>query len=99
MSMQRFIRFAMMLLLACAWQGARADTPIRLFQSFVGNVNFVGTQQTMRDRGNKKPCWVYDQASNLGMSLAGIPQSATIVSAQLYWAGSNYNPDYSIIFR
>ena len=100
MSLRRILvaRFVLALMLACAWQGVRADTPIRLFKSFVGNVNFVGTQQTVRDRNNKKPCQVFSPADNRFASISGIPSTATIISAQLYWAGSNYNPDYTVFF-
>lgn len=91
-------RLVLMLLLACAWQGARADTPIRLFQSFIGNVNFVGTQVTVRDKANNNPCKVFDSGTNRTATLSGIPAGATILSAQLYWAASNFNPDYTVFF-
>lgn len=100
MPLQRILvaRLVLMLMLACASQGVRADTPIRLLKSFVGNVNFVGTQLTVRDRNNKKPCQVFSPADNRFASISGIPSTATIISAQLYWAGSNYNPDYTVFF-
>ena len=90
-------RLALMLLLALACHGARADTAIRLLQSHAGNVNFVGTQQTIRDKGNKQACRVYSPTVNRHATLTGIPATATIVSAQLYWAGSGYNPDFNVI--
>ena len=89
------VRFVLMLLLL-AWQGARADTPIRMFQSHVGNVNFVGTQKTIRDRSNNSPCRVFAPSVDRYAALTGIPASATILSAQLYWAGSGYNPDFTV---
>lgn len=90
-------RFVFMLLLALACQGVRADTAIRLLQSHVGNVNFVGTQETIRDKGNNQPCRVYSPTVDRYAALAGIPATAEILSAQLYWAGSGYNPDFNVI--
>ena len=40
--------------LALACGAARADTPIALFKSFAGNVNFVGTQKTMRTKDQRQ---------------------------------------------
>ena len=90
----RFV-LVMLLLLACQW--ARADTAIRLLQSHVGNVNFVGTQETIRDKGNNQPCRVYSPTVDRYAALTGIPAEAEILSAQLYWAGSGYNPDFNVI--
>lgn len=90
-------RCMLVLLLALVCQGARADTTVRLFQSHVGNVNFVGTQETIRDKSNKQPCRVSGPAEDRYATLAGIPATATILSAQLYWAGSGYNPDFNVI--
>ena len=90
-------RVLWMLVLMLAWQGARADTPIRLFQSHVGNVNFVGTQKTIRDKSNNSPCRVFAPSVDRYAAISGIPSSATILSAQLYWAGSGYNPDFNVI--
>jgi MSHA biogenesis protein MshQ len=104
----------MMRLLAALWLGAvlsvlpgaaRADTPVKLFQSFAGNVNFVGTQKTMRDRPNgsgskiKDACSVVLPSTRLTASLSGIPADATILSAHLYWAGSSSKADYTITFQ
>jgi MSHA biogenesis protein MshQ len=77
---------------------ARADTPLALYKSFAGNVNFTGTQVSMRK--NNKPCSVMPSTANLNVELAGIPAGATVVSAQLYWAGSNSRAraDYSVVF-
>jgi MSHA biogenesis protein MshQ len=86
-------------LLACS---ARADTAVKLTQSYAGNLNFVGTQVTMRNKSNKdNPCSVYESTAQLPAKLSGIPADATIVSAQLYWAGSNgaAKPDYTVTFE
>jgi MSHA biogenesis protein MshQ len=87
------------LVLAFAGGGARADTAITLFQSFAGNVNFVGTQKTMRTKTNPQdPCAVLSATAELTATLSGIPAGATVLSAQLYWAASNSSPDYKITF-
>jgi uncharacterized repeat protein (TIGR01451 family) len=95
-SFTRWLGLLFGLLLLCAGLPARADTPISLFQSFRGNVNFVGTEETIRFKDNKKPCMLV----NKGVSaiLQGIPSGAVIKSAQLYWAGSGTTPDYKVTF-
>ncbi len=90
-------------MLALAAGAAHADTPITLFKSFAGNVNFVGTQKTMRTKANqnnsKNACAVAASTTPLTATLSGIPASATILSAHLYWAGSGSSPDYTITFE
>ncbi|MEW6759962.1 MAG: DUF6701 domain-containing protein [Pseudomonadota bacterium] len=67
---------------------ARADTGMYLFKSFTGNVNFAGTQVTIRDRSkNASPCRIYGEGVTHSASL-NMPDGATVVSAHLYWAGS-----------
>ncbi|MDL2353625.1 MAG: DUF11 domain-containing protein [Pseudomonadota bacterium] len=86
------------LTLACG--AARADTAIALFKSFAGNVNFVGTQKTMRTKDNSvDPCAVASSTTTISAVLAGIPAGATILSAQLYWAGSNSSADGKVTFE
>ncbi|GGE88985.1 DUF6701 domain-containing protein [Massilia psychrophila] len=102
--MKALLRHCCALLLAAASMlagtGARADTDIRLFQSFAGNVNFVGTQKTMRTASNAKdPCAAVGANTELSATLAGIPAGATILSAQLYWAASNSSADYTVTFQ
>jgi hypothetical protein len=75
----------------------RADTPITLFKSFAGNVSFTGTLKTMRTKNNNAdPCAITNGSMN--MVLSGVPNGATILNAQLYWAGSGSNPDYTVSF-
>ncbi|MCE3604122.1 hypothetical protein LXA47_10955 [Massilia sp. P8910] len=74
---------------------ARADTPIALFKSYAGRLNFTGTQKTMRTGANgTSPCSI--NTGTLTAKLAGIPATAKIVSAHLYWAGSSSTPDYTV---
>lgn len=80
----------------------RADIAITLFKSFAGNVNFVGTQTTMRTKANgpgKQSCMVTKPTTTVSASLSGIPSTATILNAQLYWAGSSSTPDNTVTFE
>jgi MSHA biogenesis protein MshQ len=86
-----------LLLLACGLP-ARADTPVSLFQSFRGNVNFVGTEEVLRTKNNADPCSLVKNGTVIYANLAGIPSGATIKSAQLYWAGSGTTADYTVTF-
>ena len=86
------------LLLVLASGRARADTPLSLFKSWAGNVNFTGTVVTFRNSG-ANVCSVYAANTTLSVALAGIPASATILTAQLYWAGSGSTPDYTVGFE
>ncbi len=85
-------------LLVCALLGAApalAGTPITLFQSFAGNIQFTGTAGTLRAASNtgggaNPACRL--NATGTGV-LSGIPASATIRAAYLYWAGSGATVD------
>jgi uncharacterized repeat protein (TIGR01451 family) len=92
----------MPLLLAClallVWLPARADTPVALYQSFRGTVNFTGTLETMRSRDNKQPCKLVNGNKGISATLSALPKGATVLSAQLYWAGSGAKADYTVNF-
>jgi MSHA biogenesis protein MshQ len=94
-------RLLVMLALLCAaclaWLPARADTPFTVFQTFSGNVNFAGTEATLRN-DSKDACNITAVGKNVTATLAGIPAGATIRSAQLYWAGSGATPDTTVTF-
>ena len=81
---------------------SQAGVPITLYQSFAGNLNFTGTGGTLRAQANPvNPCSL--NAISAG-NLAGIPATATIRAAYLYWAGSYDNaqgvpPDYNVTFN
>lgn len=83
--------------------GARAETPITLFKSFAGNVNFTGTQKTLRTKSNASSsggaCAVVAAGSTVKATLSGIPAGAKVINAQLYWAASGSATDYSITFE
>jgi uncharacterized repeat protein (TIGR01451 family) len=84
---------AILYLCGTAW----ADTPVALYESFAGNLSFVGTQKTLRTQPNTtNPCSITTGTTQA--SLSGIPASATIRKAYLYWAGSGSN-DYTVTFE
>ncbi len=91
-----------MLALACLLLGgavpARADTAIALTQSFNGAVNFTGTQVTLRTQSNNgNACAVASSTTNRTATLT-LPSGATVLSAQLYWAGSG-SADNTVTFQ
>lgn len=93
----RWLACLLALLCWLAAGAARADSPITLFKSFAGNVSFTGTQKTMRTKDNNTdPCAV--NTGTMTMALTGVPAGATILNAQLYWAGSGSTPDYTVSF-
>ena len=89
----------LVIVLALACAPACADTPLTLFKTWTGNVNFTGTVVTNRNNFFFSPCSVYGSNTTLSVALAGIPASATVLSAQLYWAGSGDTPDYTVGFE
>lgn len=86
---------ALLALLACWCGGARADTAVSLFQGFRGQVNFTGTEETLRTKANNQPCKLVNNSA-ISATLSGIPSGARILSAQLYWAGSGNTPVYTV---
>ena len=85
-----------------------ADTPVSLFQSYAGHINFVGTQATRRTQSNSgNACAVLSSNTTNSATISGIPSGATIISAHLYWAGSystqagstRTTPDYRVRFE
>lgn len=78
---------------------ARADTAIALTQTFNGAVNFTGTQVTIRSSSNNgNACSVYSSTTNRTATLS-LPSGATVLSAQLYWAGSGNTADNTVTFQ
>ncbi len=78
---------------------ARADTAVALSKTFNGAVNFTGTQVTIRAYSNSwNACTVYAPTVNRSASLT-MPAGATVLSAQLYWAGSGNTADNTVTFQ
>lgn len=89
---------------------ANADTPVGLYESYAGNVDFVGTQQTRRTQtngGGGASCTVLPASTTNTATISGIPVGATIRAAHLYWAGTfssqagstRTTPDYNVTFE
>ncbi len=92
------LRLLALLLLSVGAGGARADTPIALWKSFDGRVNFAGTQVSVRAGSNANaPCTIYAPGTNRTANLS-LPAGAIVQSAQLYWAGSGAS-DYTVTFE
>ena len=92
-----------LLLLAAVLLGlaapARADTAVALSKTFNGAVNFTGTQVTIRAYSNSwNACTIYAPTVNRSASLT-LPTGATVLSAQLYWAGSGNTADNTVTFQ
>jgi MSHA biogenesis protein MshQ len=86
---------------------ARADTALSVYKSFRGNVNFTGTEATLRSGANNSYTYYYGYGyvsnacrlvSNGTASavLKGIPAGAYVESAQLYWAASGDTVDATV---
>ena len=77
-----------------------ADTPVTLFQSYAGNINFVGIEATRRTESNAgNACAVLGANTTNTAVVTGIPTGATITAAHLYWAGSGSTPDFTVTFE
>ncbi|HEU4431336.1 MAG TPA: hypothetical protein VFT98_21430 [Myxococcota bacterium] len=82
------------LLLAAA--RASAQTPISLFRSYAGNIQFTGTAGTLRSQPNSVNACSLNASGT--RALSGIPAGATVVAAHLYWAGSGATVDANVTF-
>jgi len=73
---------------------ALAQTPVSLFRSFVGHVNYQATGGSLRSAPNTtNACSL---ATTSSASLVGIPAGATVQAAYLYWVGSGSTVDGSV---
>lgn len=95
-ALARLLLRALLLAVCIVAPAARADTPVELFQSFAGYVNFTGTEATMRT--GSSVCDVLKANKAINKTLSGIPAGATVKAARLYWAGSSSTPDYQVTF-
>jgi trimeric autotransporter adhesin len=103
----RLLLCAALVLGAVLPQAALAGTPVSLFNSFAGNINFVTTGNTLRANDNTvNACTLLSglngAAVNAGTSsgtVSGIPAGSSIVAAYLYYAGSSGTVDSTITFN
>lgn len=66
---------------------------LKRVKSYEGNINFAGTQVSVRDKtGGKGVCNNYSS----GSATLRLPKDATIVAARLYWAGSGGTIDREV---
>jgi len=102
------LKLIILILLSLLNMTSYADTPVDLFESHAGNINFVGAQKTRRTQSNTgNACTVLGANNTNSTTISGIPAGATIVSAHLYWAGSfssasgstRTTPDYNVTFE
>lgn len=87
----------LLLCLLLVGKSASAGTPVTLYTSLAGNMNFVVTGASFRsqsDAGNS--CALNATAAE---TLSGIPGGATITAAYLYWGGSGSTPDTTVTFN
>ncbi len=104
---QRFAAaiFILAMVAAAPFRAAVAGTPVQLYNSFAGNINYTGTGLSFRTASNSVgPCIVVTSGS---AALSSIPAGATVLAAYLYWAGSystatgstQTTPDYNVTFE
>ncbi len=80
--------------LTLAGQFAWAQTPVSLFQSFVGHVNYEATGGSLRTQPNTvDPCALTGSSTG---TIAGMPGGATIRAGYLYWSGSGSTLDTAV---
>ncbi len=84
---------------------AHAGTPISLYETHAGHVNFVGTAGSLRRDSNLGDACAVDNIDSAPLN--DLPAGATIQAAYLYWAGSYSNtarsnqrtPDWNVTFE
>jgi len=95
-----FLKKLLLLFAALFSCNLSADTPVTLFESHAGNINFIGAQATRRTQSNAgNACAVLGVNTTNSAVVTGIPTGATIRAAHLYWAGSGSTPDYTVNFE
>lgn len=96
---QILLRLLALLAVLAGAAPARADTPIALWKTIDGRVNFTGIQATLRtaSNGSGSPCTV-TAPSTIRSATLTLPANSVVVSAQLYWAGSG-TPDNTVTFQ
>lgn len=96
--MKRWPGVLLALLLAHAAATAK-DQPLTLSKSFAGNVNFTGTQETLRNKDNKHDACAVSGPGITRSARLNLPYGATVLAAHLYWAGSGQIADNTVTFQ
>ena len=90
----RVIAATFLSLLCVVSSPAPAQTPISLFNNFVGNVNYQATGNSLRSSPNTVSACALTGASSA--AITGVPPGASILAGYLYWAGSGSSPDNAV---
>ncbi len=91
------LKLSFLLIVVLTSSPAVLATPVTFFQSFAGNINYQITGGTLRTESNAgNACAV--TTGPVSATLSGIPGTATITAAFLYWAGSGPTPDNNVTF-
>ncbi len=91
------LRMSLLLIVVSTSSMVAHATPVAFFQSFAGNINYQITGGTLRTQSNAgDACAV--TTGPVSATLSGIPGTATITAAYLYWAGSGPTPDNNVTF-
>jgi uncharacterized repeat protein (TIGR01451 family) len=73
-----------------------AQTPLAIRESYNGRYELLSTGGTLRSNPNNvNAC---STVSSSTANLSGLPASATVTKAYLYWAGSGQTPDNTVTF-
>jgi len=88
--------FAISAIIFCCALFTTAQTTLPLLNSYNGRYNVITTGGTLRSQSNtNNPC---SRNTNSTAALSGLPATATVVKAYLYWAGSGQTADNTITF-
>lgn len=88
--------FAISAIIFCCVSFTTAQTTLPLLNSYNGRYNVITTGGTLRSQSNtNNPC---SRNTTSTAPLSGLPSTATVVKAYLYWAGSGQTADNSITF-
>jgi uncharacterized repeat protein (TIGR01451 family) len=90
----RLFAAALLSLFCIVCSPASAQTPISLFNNFVGHVDYRATGNSLRSSPNTTNACALNGSSSA--SITGIPAGASILAGYLYWAGSGSTPDNSV---
>ncbi len=92
------VRLKLAFLFCCLWSSIASADPVTFFTSFAGNIDYQITGGTLRTQSNAgNACAV--TTGPVTATLSGIPGTATITAAYLYWSGSGPTPDINVTFE
>lgn len=77
------------------WAGSAIAVPVTFYDSYAGYYDYVVTGGSLRTSTTNQ-CLVTNTNS---AALSGVPATATVANAFLYWAGSGATPDLTVTFE